>query len=210
MGKVLQMLGVLVGICLVSGFALGGLNQLTNELYLNNVLKYEKVPALAGIHDRITGEAMGQEENAAFEQELLEKKTMVSTEDGNSLLVFTVPVDGEPYAVAFETAGKGGFGGDVGVMTAFNIETGNLAGAGVTTHAETPGIGSRIKDDLAFLGQFKGMSTEKTMKLKKDGGAIDGISGATFSSLAVADGVRRAVEVFEANQETILGAAQGQ
>ena len=42
--------------------------------------------------------------------------------------------------VAFESSG-GGFGGDIGVIVAVNVETDEIVGIAVTTHTETPGVG---------------------------------------------------------------------
>ena len=57
--------------------------------------------------------------------------------------------DGKKSTVAFESSGKG-FGGDIGVIVAVNVETDKIVGVGVTTHSETPGLGSRAKDDPDF------------------------------------------------------------
>ena len=50
--------------------------------------------------------------------------------------------DGKKDVVAFETYGKG-FGGDIGVITAVNVNTDKIVGVAVTTHSETPGVGSK-------------------------------------------------------------------
>jgi electron transport complex protein RnfG len=104
---------------------------------------------------------------------------------GDSEKSFYVGVyDGKATGVAFETSGKG-FGGDIGVMVGVNIETGELLGVGVTTHSETPGLGSRAKDDPAFGAQFKGMSIDESFAVKSDGGGVDAVSGATITSQGV-------------------------
>jgi electron transport complex protein RnfG len=109
--------------------------------------------------------------------------------DGDVERSFFVGIlDGKPNAVVFESFGKG-YGGDVGMMVGVNLETDELLGIGVTTHAETPGLGSRAKDDPTFRAQFKGLSFSEPVKVTSDGGPIDSISGATITSRAVCAGV---------------------
>lgn len=109
--------------------------------------------------------------------------------DGDVERSFFVGVfDGKANAVALESFGKG-YGGDVGVMVGINVDDGKLLGAGVTTHAETPGMGAKAKEDPSFVSQFKGVPIQESYKVTNDGGKIDAISGATITSRAVAAGV---------------------
>ncbi len=103
--------------------------------------------------------------------------------------------DGRKNTVAFESFGKG-FGGDIGVIVAVNVETDEIVGIGVTTHSETPGVGSRAKDDPDFSAQFKGMPIKDPFKVKSDGGQIDSISGATVSSRGVCGAVTEFSSVY--------------
>lgn len=112
-------------------------------------------------------------------------------------------VDGEPKVVAFETFGKG-FDGDVGVIVAINTDDDTILGIGVTTNKETPGVGKRIETDINFRSQFDGLSLEQPIKLKKDGGQIDAISGASFSSAGVVGAVESAEEIYKRMKPEIL------
>ena len=105
--------------------------------------------------------------------------------DGNIDRDFFVGTfDGTPKTVAFEVFGKG-FKDLVGVMVGVNVEDGKIVAAGVTTHKETPGLGSRAKTDPAFSAQFKGTEMKELYKIKADGGDVDAISGATITSRGV-------------------------
>ncbi|VBB45397.1 Electron transport complex, RnfABCDGE type, G subunit [uncultured Desulfatiglans sp.] len=115
--------------------------------------------------------------------------------------------DGKPDTVAFETYG-GGFGGDIGVIVAVNVETDKIVGIGVTTHSETPGIGSRAKTDKAFSRQFQGMDIAQTFKVKSDGGQVDAISGATVSSKGVASAVDAAGQIYQRLKSEIVKKTQ--
>jgi electron transport complex protein RnfG len=116
--------------------------------------------------------------------------------DGKEERSFFVGVfEGKPNTVALEGFGKG-FGGDIGVMVAVNLETDEIVGIGVTTHSETPGLGSRAKSEPAFSAQFKGLSIKEPFKVKPDGGKIDALSGATVSSRGVCGGVASSAEIY--------------
>ena len=67
-----------------------------------------------------------------------------------------------------------------------------ITGIDVVSQQETPGLGANIEKEN-FLKQFIGKG-EDELKLKKDGGEIDAITGATISSRAITDGVRVLME----------------
>lgn len=203
MNSSVRMVVVLSLIALVSGVALGGLYSLTREQAENNVLKFKKIPAVATITETISG-PLDDAARAALEEQLLAEKRNVDIGAKVPLLFFVINKDGAPFAVALEGVGQG-FGGDLGVMAGIAIETGDLVGIGVTTMSETPGIGTRVKD-TAFAKQFAGMPKDAVVKVKKDGGAVDAVSGATISSRAVAAAVTAAKETFEQNRDAIVGA----
>lgn len=106
--------------------------------------------------------------------------------------VFVGVFDGKPNTVVFESFGNG-FGGSIGLMVGFNLDDDKFWGAGVTTHSETPGLGARAKDDPSFVAQFKGHAATAPIKVTKDGGDINALSGATITSrgvcIAASDGV---------------------
>ncbi len=110
--------------------------------------------------------------------------------------IFVGEFDGKKNVVAFETYGKG-FGGDIGVITAVNLDTDEILGVAVTTHSETPGLGSKAKTDPDFRTQFGGQPITEVFKVKADGGQIDAISGATISSRGVSAAVVEAGKVYK-------------
>jgi electron transport complex protein RnfG len=62
------------------------------------------------------------------------------------------------------------------------------------THTETPGLGARIVEP-EFTDQFAGLDLETT-KLSAEGGKVDALSGATFSTVGVITAVGAALEQF--------------
>jgi len=125
-------------------------------------------------------------------------------QDGNEeRSIFVGVFDGKRNTVAFETFGKG-YGGDIGVMVAVNVENDKIVGVGVTTHSETPGLGARVKTESDFTAQFKGLSIQEPYKVRGDGGNIDAVSGATFSSRGVCSAVNSAEEIYQRLKPQIM------
>ena len=174
MRDIIRMIVVLAILAACGGALLAGVKSGTAAKIEYQQLKFVKGPAIIEILEGCTNDP------------LIDR---FKIKDGEVERGFYVGVfDGKANAVAYETSGKG-FGGDVGIMVGVNIETDELLGMGVTTHAETPGLGSRAKDDPSFRAQFKGLSITEPFKVKPDGGQIDAVSGATVTSRGVCAGV---------------------
>lgn len=89
---------------------------------------------------------------------------------------------------AFVAAGKG-YGGVISLLVGLDDEK-TIKGVTVISHGETPGLGAKITES-SFTEQFAGIAVED-VALRRDGGQIDAITGATISSRAVAQAVRAA------------------
>lgn len=77
-------------------------------------------------------------------------------------------------------------------------ENGVLTGISFISLGETPGLGSKVKDDPSFVEKnFIGLTEAPK--------AIDSISGATFSSNGMKKAVEIAMNVYNENKEAILG-----
>jgi Na+-translocating ferredoxin:NAD+ oxidoreductase subunit G len=125
-------------------------------------------------------------------------------QDGKEEVTLFVGVfDGKKKAVAMEGFGSG-YGGAIGVMVAVDVENDQIMDLGVTTHSETPGLGSRAKDDPSFARQFRGLSMQDPFKIKADGGQIDALSGATVTSRGVAGGVQSVSETYKRLKPAVM------
>ncbi len=174
MRDIIRMIVVLGVMSAVSGWLLWAVKLGTAEQIEYQQLKFVKGPAIKMILQGCSNDPIVDR---------------FKIKDGEAESGFYVGVfDGKANAVAYETFGKG-FGGDVGIMVGINVETDELLGISVTTHSETPGLGSRAKDDPSFGAQFKGMSIQEPFKVKPDGGQVDAVSGATVTSRGVCAGV---------------------
>lgn len=81
----------------------------------------------------------------------------------------------------------------VGVDTARQITGVYIAGKN-EGFKETQGLGSKVREN-AFLKQFIGKNATQIL-LKQDGGEIDAVAGATISSKAVCEGVKKGIEMY--------------
>lgn len=77
--------------------------------------------------------------------------------------------------------------------------SGAVSGVRVIDQSETVGLGTRVTEP-EFLNQpaFAAAKVSDTLKVKKDGGRVDAIAGATYSSRAVVKGVNAASELYRA------------
>ncbi len=182
MREMIKMVVVLTLLCTFSGGLLAAIRGGTKERIEYQQLKFVKGPAIKAILE-------GSSNDPIVDR--------FKIKDGEIERSFFVGVfDGKASAVAFESFGKG-FGGDIGLMVGVNIEDDNIIGAGVTTHNETPGVGSRAKTDPGFAAQFKGLSIKDTFKVKTDDGQIDAVSGATITSRGVTVAATEAGKIYK-------------
>ena len=179
-----EMLSLFLAVVLfsgVSGGVLAFVKKSTESQIEYQQLKFVKGPAIQKILDGCSNDPL----NDRFK-----------VPDGDIERSFFIgEFDGRKTTVAFESSGKG-FGGDIGVIVAVNVETDEIVGIGVTTHSETPGLGSRAKDDPDFSAQFAGLSLKEPFSVKSDGGQIDALSGATVSSRGVCGAVSESSKVY--------------
>lgn len=92
-----------------------------------------------------------------------------------------------------------GYGGNIEVTVGIDTN-GVITGVSVggPDFAETAGLGAKTKD-ASFTSQFKGMILP--VKVKKDGGTVDAVTGATISSRAVANAIETALTYMQSIAE---------
>ncbi len=187
-----EMLNLFIAVLIfstVSGGLLAFVQGSTKERITNQQLKFVKGPAIEQILKGCS--------NAP----ITDRFTLTDGEEER--IFFVGEFDGKRNTVAFESSG-GGFGGDIGVIVAVNVETDDIVGVAVTTHTETPGLGSRAKDDPSFAIQFKGLPIKDTFNVKPDGGQIDAVSGATVTSRGVCGAVTASSAVYFRLKDEVL------
>jgi len=162
---------VLTILSTTSGGVLAYLNNATKDQIATQQFKFDKEPAIKAI---LGGSSSGDS---------IDKFSLKIDDKDKSFYVGKM--NGKANTVVFESLGKGGYGGNIGLMVGINVETGKIIGAAVTTHSETPGLGAKAKTDPAFVSQFKDRTLEAGFKVTNDGGKLNAISGATITSRAV-------------------------
>ena len=181
MREMIKMVVVLLVLSSVSGGLLAAVKDSTEQRIEIQQLTFVKGPAIASILEGAGNDPITDR----FQLKIGEQ----------DVSFFVGVFDGEPSGIALETYGKG-YGGDVGVMVGIDVKNNKLMGVSVTTHAETPGMGAKAKDDPSFVAQFKGLDVMDAYKVTSDGGGINAISGATITSRAACAATTEAARIF--------------
>lgn len=181
MRELIKMVIVLTVLTAVSGGLLAGVRAATKDRIELQVLTFVKGPVLESIFEKASNDYIADR--------------FTVTHNGEEITIFPAVVDGKVQQVALSAAGSG-YGGDIGLMVAVNIDTGKITGAGVTTHSETPGLGARAKTEPDLTQRFVGMPIDRAFKVKKDGGDITAISGATITSRGVCAAATNAGQLY--------------
>jgi electron transport complex protein RnfG len=158
--------------CLVAGFALSEVYAVTKPK-----IEQQKIDAT----------------NSALAQVLVTAQSFKEVEKDS--LWYGLDQSGAKTGIVIRS-GLRGYGGPVPVLVGLDI-AGRIVGLKVASPAEgmkeTPGLGLKATEDW-FAKQFVGL--DSTVTLKREGGTIDAISGATITSRAVARGVAQAIRKY--------------
>lgn len=167
-----RLAGTLLGICLATALLLGVVNQVTK-------------PRIDAIQR--------EKQEAAMAQVLpAERYEPAETAAGGVTALYRAFEGAEPAGFVVQVTANGSQGA-IQMMVGVDVN-GAVTGVSVIKHSETPNIGTKVVADQAVLDRFIGMS--------RDGGEItvntgnnrfDGVTGATYSSRGVADGVNAAL-----------------
>jgi len=188
MKEMMKMMIVLSLICGIAGITLAALKQVTAPIIEEQVLTYVQAPAIQSV---LSG----------YDNDPIKDRRTFDVDD-RTVMVFPALKDGKLIGLAFETSGKG-YGGNIGVMVGFDVGAMTLTGIGITTLKETPGLGARVAEH-GYATQFRGHSLE-SVDLKKNGGDIEAVAGATISSNGTVSAVREAIAIFNALKGKLAG-----
>jgi electron transport complex protein RnfG len=98
----------------------------------------------------------------------------------------------------FVARGKG-YSSVIETMVGTDLQ-GKIIGMRVVSQLETPGLGTKVveirhgESDPWFQRQFIGKSLQDDLRVKKDGGIVDSITGATISSRAMTNSIREGLD----------------
>ncbi|TVR72611.1 MAG: RnfABCDGE type electron transport complex subunit G [Marinilabiliales bacterium] len=116
---------------------------------------------------------------------------------GGELVFYPAKKDGELVGTAIETFTNRGFSGTIKLMVGL-LPDGTIHGIEVLEHKETPGLGDKMESDKSdFSAQFEGQKPEDfRLRLRQDGGDVDGITATTISSRAYCEAVQLAYDLY--------------
>jgi len=189
MRDMVKMVLVIAILSSFSGGLLAGIRIGTKDRIEIQQLEFVKGPAIRAIFE-------------GFDNDPIADRFKL-TDNGSDVSFFVGIKNGTPQAVTFESFGKG-FGGDIGVMVGVNIDNDSILGVGVTTHSETPGLGSKAKTEPGFRRQFAGLSINDSVNVKSMGGQIDALSGATITSQGVCSAVSASGQMYQRLKKQII------
>lgn len=184
----LNMVVVLTAVSVIVGAALGYIYKITKEpIEQANIAAQESAIRMVA---------------PEFDNSPSQESYEVTTAEGLTVTVFPATKGGEPVGAAVRATSPNGFGGEIAVMVGFDND-GNILNYSVLSHAETPGLGSKMNDWFrtdknrqSVLGKNPGHCN---LTVTKDGGEIDAITAATISSRAFLETLRNAYEAYKGN-----------
>lgn len=184
MRDLIKMVVVLFVICTTSGVVLSYVNEATKAPREYQYIKFVQEPSMRAVLPKFENDP------------IKERLDVVVGEDkeGKPIdkVVFPAKKGGKTEAVAYSATAKG-YHDLIEVMVGVGPD-GKLTGISIMSNSETPGLGARIVEP-AFTDQFAGLDLDTT-KLSAEGGKVDAVSGATFSTLGVITAVRQALDEF--------------
>ncbi len=104
-----------------------------------------------------------------------------------------IPEKKEPGGYIFVTRGNG-YSSTIETMVGVDMY-GKIRNAKILFQQETPGLGAKVEEiryretESWFTKQFKGKTVTDDIRVIKDGGNIDAVTGATISSRAVTNSI---------------------
>ncbi|UCG13145.1 MAG: RnfABCDGE type electron transport complex subunit G [Deltaproteobacteria bacterium] len=184
MRDLIKMVVVLAVICTTSGVVLSYVNTATEAPREYQYIKFVQEPSMKAV--------LSDYDNDPIKERI--KLVVGENEEGNPIetVVFPAKKGGKTHAVAYSATAKG-YHDLIEVMVGVDPD-GTLTGISIMTHTETPGLGARIEEP-EFTDQFQGLDVD-TAKLSDEGGQVDALSGATFSTAGVIAAVGSALEQF--------------
>ncbi len=184
MRDLIKMVVVLAVICTTSGVVLSYVNEATEAPREYQYIKYVQEPSLKAV--------LSGYDNDPIKDRI--RVPLGEDEQGNPVekVIFPAKKNGETFAVAYSSVAKG-YHDLIEVMVGVG-PGGKLTGISIMSHSETPGLGARVVEPK-FTDQFAGLDLDTT-KLSSEGGKVDALSGATFSTIGVITAVSNALEQF--------------
>jgi electron transport complex protein RnfG len=125
----------------------------------------------------------------------------------NAQPVYSASAKGQVVTSVLTVTAPDGYVGPIELLVGINRD-GSITGVRAIRHKETPGLGDFIdtsKSRWIEVFSGRGPNTDGAdLALRKDGGAIDHVTGATITSRAVTNAVANALEFHSKNRAALL------
>lgn len=129
-----------------------------------------------------------------------------------ALPVYRARRDGQPAGLVMTVIAPDAYVDTITLLVGISAQD-KVVGVRAIRHAETPGLGDGIETRRGdWIRAFAGRdvaSPRSAWALRRDGGEFDQLSGATITSRAVVNAVRRAVEFYQLNREMLYTQTDG-
>lgn len=186
----INMLVSLFAITIISGFSLGYVNELTVGPIEKGKIE-RKVNALKLVLPTF--------DNNPVEDVQLIKSPLAK----DSVEVYPAFSNNQFVGAAIIGSTEKGFSGLIKIMVGFK-PNGTIQNIVVLEQKETPGLGTKMKDDK-YLAQYRDQDPSKyNLKVTKDGGDVDALTGATITSRAFGEAVQMAYDEFMKNNSSLI------
>lgn len=174
------------------------------NMFLSLTIIAAVAAAALALVSNVTTEPIAQAQKA--KKEAAVKAVLPPFENTQELTIDNTPctygldAEGNIVGIAVEAYSEKGFGGRLTAMVGFDT-TGNITGYQILQTSETPGLGAKAAEwfQKDGKGNVIGKNPATELKVKKDGGDVDAISGSTITSRAFCDLVNKAYQVVAAN-----------
>lgn len=180
-----NMIASLLGISMLSALLLGILYKVTKEPIEQQALQ-QQLDAIKRVAPEFDNNPEADSKNFTI--------------DGNTFTVYPAMKNGKLVGAAVKGSSMNGFSGEIQIMAGFD-SNGVVRDYQVLKHAETPGLGSKMeawfRDPTGARSILDKSPVITSFYVTKDnGGEIDGITAATYSSRAFLEAVRNAYQAF--------------
>ena len=173
-------------ITIVAGVSLG---------FINDITKGPKAAAKLARKTEALKTVLPEFNNNPVEDVQLVKSDLAK----DSIEIYSAFLDKTQTGTAVVGSSEKGFSGLVKIMVGFTPD-GSIQNIAVLEQKETPGLGTKMKDEK-FISQFRGKHPSSyQLKVKKDQGDVDALTGATITTRAFTEATQMAYDVFMANQ----------
>lgn len=192
---------------ILSLFAIGTAATLaiTNELTISKVECNKQAALMKSLNEVMPHD---QHDNDLLADRITVNDPLLGRSEHN---IYRARLGDNASGAVLEATAPDGYGGNIALIVGVNAQ-GTVSGVRVVPpHNETPGLGDNVETKKSdWIYGFDGRSLqnpgETGWAVKKDGGEFDSFTGATITPRAVVGAVHRALQYFDANQDSLFSA----